>query len=214
MVLYLPYIFSNFNKNKQMKNLLFTLALIVTFSCANDNKENVNKENVLKYKIDLDLKKFSNLSNNKEYDKVMDLMNPNLFEIATREEMIKVYEGLGSMGMDMVLGTPVITKISEIFNLDGYDYIKVNYTSDLTMIISGELLAGIDAMIESINSEMSSSSASIEFLESTNTFYIKELQQSMIGMVRANGNDWKYVEFKNMDLLKEILPLEVIEKFE
>ena len=197
-----------------MKNLLFTLALIVTFSCANDNKENVNKENVLKYKIDLDLKKFSNLSNNKEYDKVMDLMNPNLFEIATREEMIKVFEGLGSMGMDMVLGTPVITKISEIFNLDGYDYIKVNYTSDLTMIISGELLAGIDAMSESINSEMSSSSVSIEFLESTNTFYIKELQQSMIGMVRANGNDWKYVEFKNMDLLKEILPLEVIEKFE
>jgi len=225
-----------------MKNLLFTFALLVTFSCTNVNKENDLKDIIssdLKFsnnkefnnvmdlmnpnlfevitrilpRISSDLKKFSNYSNNKEFDKVMDLMNPNLFEVVTREELIQSWENLGTeVGMNNKLGIPVITNISEIYNFKQNKYLLVNYTGDLTTIISGQLLLGIDVLKEGIISKYSPKSASFKFEESTNTFYFKELQQSMIGMAKANSNDWRYVQLNNA-FIKDILPLEVIEKF-
>ena len=187
-----------------MKNILITLALLISFSSLSQSD--------LKSTFDRDLNNFYDFTNNKEYDKLLDLMNPKLFQLASREQMIQTFESLESMGMNVITGLAVITNISEIINFEEYKYCRVYYEGDMTMQISGQLLSGIDNMKEFVNAEWSPKSVSVEFDESTNTFYIKRLQQSMIAAAKAKSNDWRYIEFKNMQLLQQIIPLEVIEK--
>jgi len=197
-----------------MKNILFTLALLICFNLFSQSTSGIRST------FSSDLNNFYQYTADRDYDKLFDLMNPGMFNLASREQLAQVFEMTFDekvSGMKFNLGLPNITNISDRFNFDGYKYFMIYYTSTMEMqILSKEFLSNIENIKVVFENQYSELSDSFEFDSKTNTFIIKGLQQTMIASAETNSDNWKYVEYKtdtqSLAMLAQLIPVEVMEK--
>ena len=192
-----------------MKNILCSLILFISlFSFTQSD---------IKSKFTEDLNTVIQLTNNRDFSKLMDFTNPKLFEIASRDQLIEVIENMISMGMETQGGIARINYITDTIFFNDKIYCKIFYRSDMTFKISGQLLEGLDGMKEYVDSSLAPKAKDVTFDDKTNTFFIEDLQQIMIAESSLNSDDWFYTEYKTDDpqqaqILEYIFPSQVLEK--
>jgi len=197
-----------------MKNILFTLTLLISFNLFSQSSSD------LKIKFGNDLNKFFEFTTDRDYDELFDLMNPGMFNLASKEQLAQVFEMTFDekvSGMKFDLGTPIITDISERFDFEGYKYFMVYYSSTMKIqIVSEEYISNIENLKYVFETQYSEITDSFEFDSQTNTFTFRGLKQSMIASSQSNSDNWKYIEYKTDEqtkgMLMQIIPIEVLEK--
>ena len=122
-------------KQPTMKNILFTLALLICFNLFSQS----NSELISKFNNDLFLSYQYILEG--DYDNALDLMNPDIFNFVSKEQLIQSFEimsGKTDIGIKITTDKPYVTKISERFDFGGYKYYRIFKKSSMEMQIINE----------------------------------------------------------------------------
>ena len=118
-----------------MKKLLpLLLCIPLLFSCGEQtNPTNLNHYNkdVLIEQFNRDMRRTLEATNNKDWDIVLDMTYPKLFELATKEQILDVFEGMFDVFKDFQIIAENIIDISPIVNYKGDDFTRFFYDNEL-----------------------------------------------------------------------------------
>jgi hypothetical protein len=196
-----------------MKNLLFTLALLISFNSFGQSNAILQSEFIEKeLKKDFDL--YTLHMNNRDFESAMDFIIPEIFSLMTKEQMIKTFEDAFAGGLEMEILNYNDISISEVVKFEGKDYCKVQSSSDIYMKISGNYLTNIETIKTNFDLSFGKRSDSFVYNESDNTFYGKGFIENRIAVSVSGTNDWKFIAIDNFDetVLAMIIPEQVLNK--
>ena len=196
-----------------MKNLLFTLALLISFNSFGQSNAILQSEFIEKeLKKDFDL--YTLHMNNRDFESAMDFIIPEIFSLMTKEQMIKTFEDAFAGGLEMEILNYNDISISEVVKFEGKDYCKVQSSSDIYMKISGNYLTNIETIKTNFDLSFGKRSDSFVYNESDNTFLGKGFIENRIAVSVSGTNDWKFIAIDNFDetVLAMIIPEQVLNK--
>ena len=196
-----------------MKNILFTLALLISFNSFGQSNAILQSEFIEKeLKKDFDL--YTLHMNNRDFESAMDFIIPEIFSLMTKEQMIKTFEDAFAGGLEMEILNYNDISISEVVKFEGKDYCKVQSSSDIYMKISGNYLTNIETIKTNFDLSFGKRSDSFVYNESDNTFYGKGFIENRIAVSVSGTNDWKFIAIDNFDetVLAMIIPEQVLNK--
>lgn len=149
----------------------------------------------------------------KDYEKIMDMIYPKLFDIVTRENMIAMFEGMSSEGIDFEISNGIIDRISNLVVHEGERFATVDYRMDMMMRFTGieykeeatqnMILASFEGQYGPENVE-----------RKDGAFYIKT-DKTMVAIAPEDSESWKFIEKNDQQpaLLGMLIPAEVLEAF-
>ena len=188
-----------------MKNLLFTLVLLVSFSSFGQDKL------LDRFKNDIDDQ--ISYTSDRNWDKVMSYSFPEMFNFITKEQMIEFFESSESSGIKVKPSNPTNFSISEPIEFDGATYYRVDYKNNITIKLSGEMLNNKDAIIDNLYNAFINKVDQFDFNEETNSIYVTGNKVISIARKTNPYNDyWKYIEVNESPMLKELVPILVLRK--
>ena len=188
-----------------MKNLLFTLALLVSFNSFGQDK--------LLDRFKNDIEDQISYTNDRNWDKVMSYSFPEMFNFITKEQMIEFFESSESSGIKVKPSNPTNFSISEPIEFDGATYYRVDYKNNITIKLSGEMLNNKDAIIDNLYNAFINKVDQFDFNEETNSIYVTGNKVISIARKTNPYNDyWKYIEVNESPMLKELVPILVLRK--
>ena len=188
-----------------MKNLLFTLALLVSFNSFGQDK--------LLDRFKNDIEDLISYTNDRNWDKVMSYSFPEMFNFITKEQMIEFFESSESSGIKVKPSNPTNFSISEPIEFDGATYYRVDYKNNITIKLSGEMLNNKDAIIDNLYNAFINKVDQFDFNEETNSIYVTGNKVISIARKTNPYNDyWKYIEVNESPMLKELVPILVLRK--
>ncbi len=156
-------------KQLTMKNILFTLALLISFTSFGQSNAILQSEFIEReLKKDFDL--YTLHMNNRDFESAMDFIIPEIFSLMTKEQMIKTFEDAFAGGLEMEILNYNDISISEVVKFEGKDYCKVQSSSDIYMKISGNYLTNIETIKTNFDLSFGKRSDSFVYNESDNTF--------------------------------------------
>lgn len=149
----------------------------------------------------------------KDYDKIMDMVYPKLFDIVAREDMIAMFEGMASEGIAFEISNGQVDKISEVMVQGEERFARVDYRMDMMMRFTG-IEYEAEATQDMIHTSFQAQYGEENVRRKDGAFYITSAK-SMIAIAPLDQENWTFMEM-NVDqpeLLKMLLPAEVIEAF-
>lgn len=191
------------------------LLLTLLLACNKTGSSTATKGNY-KEAIETRLLSYFNLTNNSEWNEMLDMVYPKVFVRIPRQDMLNQFQGMEQSGMFLQTDNVKVQKVSEVFTVNEEDFVFVDYYSDLTMSLQGERFQ--DPAVQA------------RFIEELGKFYGFEnvtknadgteiyvkANRVIFAVSEAGKNDWKFVENNtpDMTILEGILPTEIIEKYE
>lgn len=133
---------------------------------------------------------------NKDYDKILDMIYPRLFEIVSKEEMLGLFKQMESEGIDYSIKGAETTSISNRVVHNGEQYALVKYVLDIGIRFTGEEYNAPQVrsmMLGTFKAQYGQDRVQLD--ESTNTFWIKA-DNEMYAIAPAGGKEWKFLEKK------------------
>ena len=149
----------------------------------------------------------------KDYDKIMDMVYPKLFDIVAREEMIAMFKGMESEGIEFEISNGGVDKISDLVVHEQERFSRVDYHMDMMMRFTGieyEAEATQNVIFSSLQAQYGEENVS----RKDGAFYITT-DKTMVAIAPLDAESWKFMEM-NKDqpqLLEMLLPQEIIEAF-
>lgn len=194
-----------------MKVLPFLISLLITFSAvAQSPKENIRTtfEHYLK------------LNDGLQFDELMDYIVEDLFKIAPREELIKVFESMfNDPTIDIIMKPSKINQINEvekygekhyaILTYHGTFSIKMNEVDEMSKKERNEL---INIFFKGMQDAYGKEHVSVD----KKTGYVTVSKMNVVCCVSRDGiNDWKFVaiEKKQIPMLQKFLPKEILDRY-
>jgi hypothetical protein len=190
-----------------MKKIILVL-LIVLISSINSFSQ--------QEEIQSDFEDYLELIQSQQFEKAMDYMYPEFFELMSKEMMVSLMEQtFNTPELTISLSDPTIDSVGVVEYLDSMYFAPVNYTHIMTMKFNqGE--GDTDEDIK-FRDEMAVASLKIKFGEYKVTYdsVSKEMLITSSKLVYArskNGKtNWKFIELdpENMFMIKSMLPEEI-----
>ena len=202
-------------------NYFLIIGFSILYSCGNQeqgNKSNQNNEELAGYSIvnnDLkvvfttDISSYFDAVNKGNWDAVINMIYPKLFDLITKEQMIKSFNQLDEMGMDLKTDFNKIEKISEVINYENSKFCRVYYNARFTIKISGVMIENKDQLGQSFIAYYGAEN--IKYDDTNSKFEIKA-KKSMIAVSKTNSNEWSYIEYNEPEeeILKQLIPEKVL----
>ena len=190
-----------------MKNLLFTLALLISLSSFGQDE--------LLNKFKTDLEATINYTNEKNWDKVMNYAYPEVFNYVTKDQMVEFFESMSPAGFEMNVSNPTNLSLSEEVEFNGAIFYRIDYENNLTIKLSGEILNNKETLLDNLINFYKTRVDNINFDEKTNNLYLRGNRVITVARkTQLETDDWKYLEINETSpLLELILPLFVRTKF-
>ena len=182
-----------------MSKYIILILTIIILSCNNQNSDdNLNRL----FQRDLDT--YTMAMNEKRWDDALNMMYPEIFEYAPKEDMVNIFISMEENGMVIQTTDISVKNISQIITFNGLNYCKLDYQGHLNIDISGEMLTSIDFLKENFNREFGA-----ENVNYNNNAFSIDATRSMIAISEANTQNWKYLEFnpQSMQLIASIIPV-------
>jgi hypothetical protein len=213
-----------FLKIKTMKlNLLLTIGLSALISCGTpgqDKNTTLDKDetavyngdnNDLKSEFTADISNYLDTFNKGDWDGVINMMYPKLFDIITKEQMIQTFNQMEEMGMEMKTDFDKIEKISKVINYENSKFCRVYYNGGLTIKISGVMLENKEQLKQSFIGTYGLDN--VKYDDTNNKFDINA-KKSMIAISNIDSNKWTYIEYNDQqdEVLKQLIPEKVLEQ--
>ncbi|MCX2682077.1 hypothetical protein OOZ15_19160 [Galbibacter sp. EGI 63066] len=192
------------------KNLLTILFLtIFSVGIAQDYKKEIESE----------FTEYLNSIVNMEFEKSMEFITPEFFEIIPKSQMINLMEQtFNNPSMEFELKNPKILKINDAQKIENKYYALLTYSNQMNMKINSEEEETEDEKKMRINMtklsfEQTFGSDNVKYNEETGFFEIQS-QKDVYGISENGQTDWKFlvIEKKQKVILEKILPKELIEK--
>ena len=188
-----------------MKKILFTLALLVSFSSFGQEK--------LLDKFKKDIEAQISYTNDRNWDKVMSYSYPEMFSYITKEQMIEFFESADSLGMDIKPSNPTNFTIGDPVEFDGATYYRIDYKNNLTIKLFGKMLNNKKTILDNLYNVYKSRVDEFSLNEETNTIYLTGNKIISISRKTNPHNDyWKYIEVNESPMLKKLVPILVLRK--
>ena len=200
--------------------LIGAFLLISNVSKAQDLRINPRNQGVvskievnddLKTQFAIDLSNYFKAFNQEDWDGVIDMVYPKLFDLITKDQMVQLFIQIKEMGMDMKLELMLIDKISEIINYESSSFCRVYYNGILTIGISGKMLEGKDQLKQSFISAYGLENVKYD---SINKKFDINAKKSMMAISSIDSNNWTYIEYDEQqeEMLYQLMPKEVLDQ--
>lgn len=200
-------------KNLQMKILLILLMLVsnLTFGQTDETfKENLNKDFI----------EYNDLILNQEFEKSMDYMLPEFFEIIPKNQMILLMQQIyNNPDLEFQADKPKDIVYGELNKIEERYYSEITYSYDIKMKFNNleesedEEQNDLKKNLLKLTLEKTFGSGNVIFNQETEFYEIHSIKNAF-GVSQNGMTDWKFVviEPKQKFILEKILPKELTEK--
>ena len=196
-------------KKVTFKSILFCVILLLctlSFSQSNDAS--------LKHIDKLALKMFTDM-NNRDYDAILEMTHPKVFEMAPKESIKEVFKGLFEGNEEFSMDIPKIVpayKLSKIFKIekDHLEYAFVTY--DMRMKMSFLKQEFDDASKEMMKTMMEPQGMEVTFISNKTLDIVMNNRITIILKDDTTNNKWVMVNYDpDSPLFYNIVPTSLIE---
>jgi hypothetical protein len=166
--------------------------------------------------VESKLERYFQATQNKDWNQVMDMINPRIFNFAPRELMVQLYSQMESdAGMDMKFTEMEILHIKKGINLRDTTYMPVDYKMTLLIQLHPSRYQNADELQSMLAGfELAYAGQEINFDEASKKFTIR-VRNTLIASSKLNSDTWFFGEYKPSDpITKLIFPLEILKKLE
>jgi hypothetical protein len=196
------------------KVILILLCTPLLFSCSgSDTKEKTStnsethqqKDDLIEqFTRDLDLN--TEASNNKNWDAVIDMTYPKLFDLVTKEEFQGVLESMFEIFKDFQ--TSIISDVRHsypVIDYEGDKFTKFSYDAEMmfTFFNSDDLDNILPGFIQEFGED------NIKIFQNTNSVAVNN-EASMLAVLEENASKWTYLNWD--DNIEQFLPSSVIDQ--
>lgn len=200
-------------KNLQMKILLILLMLVsnLTFGQTDETfKENLNKDFI----------EYNDFILNQEFEKSMDYMLPEFFEIIPKNQMILLMQQIyNNPDLEFQADKPKDIVYGELNKIEERYYSEITYSYDIKMKFNNleesedEEQNDLKKNLLKLTLEKTFGSGNVIFNQETEFYEIHSIKNAF-GVSQNGMTDWKFVviEPKQKFILEKILPKELTEK--
>ena len=198
-------------KRMKIKTTLLTILLLAICS--------VGFSQDYKKTIESQFSEYLSSITNMEFEKSMEYITPEFFEIVPKSQMIKLMEQtFNNPGMTIEIKNPKILTIEDSQNIKDKFYSLLTYSNQLNMRIHNETEETADETTMRINMtklslEQTFGSENVTYNSTTDFFEIQS-QKNVYGISKNGETDWKFLvlEKDSKIILDKILPKELPEK--
>jgi hypothetical protein len=196
-----------------MKKILLLLIFVsnLTFGQTSENfKENLNKDFI----------EYNDLILNQKFEKALDFMLPEFFEIVPKNQMIMLMEQVfNNPDLDFKADKPKDIEYGTPRKIEGKYYSEITYSYDIKMKFNNieesedEEQNELNRNLMKLNLEKTFGSGNVKYNEETEYYEIHSIKIAY-GVSENGTSDWKFVvvESKQKMILEKILPKELTEK--
>ena len=196
------------------KIIFFLLCLPLMFSCSSSdaklktstNSINYQQKNDLIEQFTKDLELNIDASNNKNWDVVVSMTYPKLFDLLPKEEFKGMFESMFEIFKDFQ--TSIISDLRHYYPVIDYQgdrFTKFSYDTQMTFSFFnlddlGNILPGFIQQFGEDN---------VKILENTNSLIVNS-EASMLAVLEKNTSQWTYLTWD--DNIEQFLPVNVIDQ--
>lgn len=161
------------------------------------------------------LEQFFQATQEKDWDQVLDLTYPKLYELVPREQMLEVFQSMESQGMGIEMNNMKIHKIYGAEDYENETFTAVDYSMQLKLILHGDDFDDdtLDFMKTSFETTYGAEKIS---LDRDNKTFVINADKTLFAIANIGELDWHFIE-KNAEqtmILEKLIPEEVMRKFE
>jgi len=170
-----------------MSRYLFILVFFVV------SKASLTAQVVVDPAIQVRFDSFIHYSNMGQYDKAFNLIYPKLFSQVPKAEMVQLMQA-GAQGLDINMKNTKITSTTLPVNEGNETFVRLTYTSDVTMRIEKGGIYDAPQYIQSIGDQLKSvyGGRSVQWDADQKQYSIKATKSMMF--IKSEGGEWNLVE--------------------
>jgi hypothetical protein len=203
--------------NKMVKKITnFKIALVsIIFLVSNLNTFAQSKENVLKVVDSMALKMFNDM-NNRDYDAILDMTHPKVFEIVPKESMKGIFKSMFEGNEDFSIEIPQTIpkyKISEIFEIenDTLQFAFVSYDMEMNMTFNKQEFD--EASKETMVSMMKTKGIDVDFVSDNTLEMLMRDRMTIILKDNSTNDKWVMINYDpDSPLFYQIVSSSLLEK--
>lgn len=185
-----------------MKQLILLFLLAGSFGVkAQDHKQAVANQFLAYYE----------LLREKNFEKSAEYMNPALFKIVPKDQLIAAMASVYSTpGMDIETDTASIREIGPLLKKDNMSYAVLQYGSVIRIRMTGDMAASMDSSVLRSSFESQFGKENVSYNSNTGFYSIQAIKKAVANS--ADGKKWTFVvvEPRQMALLKQFIPEELL----
>lgn len=198
------------------KTTNFKIVLIsIIFLVSNLNIFAQSKENVLKLVDSMALKMFKDM-NNRDYDAILDMTHPKVFEIVPKESMKGIFKSMFEGNEDFSIEIPQTIpkyKISEIFEIetDTLKYAFVSYDMEMNMTFNKQEFD--EASKETMVAMMKTKGIDVDFVSDNTLAMLMRDRMTIILKDNSTNDKWVMINYDpDSPLFYQIVSSSLLEK--
>lgn len=161
------------------------------------------------------LQEYFEATKTQDWEKVVDMLYPPLFELVEKEAMVQMFTDMEGNGMKFSMSDFKARNISEAYAHEGEKFAEVDYTARMNIQFTSEAYKGAEmAKLLQDNFSAIYGAENVTYQAENNSFDILA-EKKMLAIAGADNEEWTFIEKnENMDAsLKQIIPEEVIAHF-
>jgi hypothetical protein len=156
------------------------------------------------------------LNKKMDFEKLMNYIHPNLFNIAPKEQLVEVFKSaFDNEALTITMDSLSIIAISPSFSNKGSLYRKVDYYISLGLKFKDSaVLKDNESVAEAIAQMKSSMDAdNVKYIKSDNRLQIDS--RKILFAIKDTGKEWMFLgyEAKQSALMESLVPPEVLKNF-
>lgn len=197
----------------EFRKQVWVLLLVLSFFGYSQNDETLIKS---------DFSAYLQAITDQEYEKSMDYMVEEVFDIVPREQMVTMMSSvMNTKEIDFKFGDFNIQSLQDEISIDEKSYVILDYVSDMSMKFNApegeEAPSEEDVKMQNMmilaSFEVQFGKGNVTLNEETGFFDIKAIKKA-VAIKKKDETSWKFivVEKGQPFLLKQILPAEILEK--
>ncbi len=195
------------NFAKKMQRTFITLILLATWSIAGLSQSRAGLEKTLD--------RYMEASVNKDWEAIMDMVYPKLFDIVSREMMIETFKSLDGQDMAFSFEKMEVKEISDLFTHESEVFARIDYTGKMSITLLSEDYKSEDVMemmLSGFQAQYGEEHVSVDPAE--HTFHI-DMTKSMFAIADEGGEAWRFLENNTGQeaVLQSLIPQAVRDQF-
>jgi len=162
------------------------------------------------------LDEYMMLNKKMDFEKLMDYIHPNLFTIASKEQMTEMFKSaFDNEALTITMDSLSVIAISPSFSNKGSLYRKVDYYISLSLKFKDSSILKDDESVATSIAQMKSAmdADNVKYIKPDNRLQI-DSRKIMIA-IKDNAKEWMFLgyEAKQSDLMQSLVPIEVLKNF-
>ena len=185
--------------------LICSSTTLVAQALSDEQKSQINKR----------LNTYIEYSKKENYEAIVDMAYPKVFEIATKEQLIEAFSGLELQGFVMDFEAMKVTSLKPVALSNAVNYVLCPYDMKMTLTMVNEEMKTPEMVENMLNAfKTVYSDGTVTFDEKNYKIRVEGSKYMMAVQDNEFGSDWYFSEFdqSNEMLLSMMYPEDVIAK--